>query len=77
MQKRQSQNPPLFPIFFFKGRENTAFQTRSWKLKAKRKMWALAILKSVLGLKFNQKEVFVSQLVTRAPHTPQSLEGKL
>ena len=40
-------------------------------------MWALAILKSVLGLKFNQKEVFVSQLVTRAPHTPQSLEGKL
>lgn len=40
-------------------------------------MWALAILKSVLGLKFNQKEVFVSQLVTRVPHTPQSLEGKL
>lgn len=65
--KRQSKTHFSFPFSSFNDRENIAFQTKSWKLKAKHKMWALAILKSELGLKF----------VTKAPKTPQNLGRKL
>lgn len=38
-------------------------------LKQNTRMWAVATLKSMLGLKFNQKEVFPPQLATKA-HIP-------